>query len=185
MAAYDPAARPTQAQVANHLTRLMIEAGWEPRLDRLARRHVVPHLADLALTRPEQHPAWDALQFLQAPTGQTPHPPPPRRIDVHLHRLLSQEGWHHDVASLRRTLVIDPSWTPEPFLDALDRLVSSRPWWRSRSWDRDPRVREPILAILDVLRSRPSEAVRRRVRSLLRHRDPEISELARLLCASP
>ncbi|HHO54746.1 MAG TPA: serine/threonine protein kinase [Deltaproteobacteria bacterium] len=185
MAAYEPRDRPTHAQVIRYLDRLMAEAAWQPRLDQLAHRHVLPHLADLALTRPEQHPAWAELQFLQLPTGETPTVAPPRRIDEHLRRLLAEEGWHHRPEALRHTLAIDPSWTPAPFIEALDRLLETRPWWRRRDWEHDPRIRDPIVVILEFLQTRPNDEVRRHVRRLLRHGDPEVSAMAQLVFTAP
>ena len=179
MAAYDPDERPNHAEVAEHLSDLLRISRWRPDLEGLARQHVAAHLEDRTFHPPELHSAWQDLRFLEVPTGATPAVAPPRESDDRVRAFLAQEGWHLQTTVLRRMLATDPSWTTAPFLERLDQLMAPGPFWRTWRIKRDPRANPQIVAILEFLQARPTDEVRRRVRGLIRHRDPEISAMAR------
>ncbi|MCA9491543.1 MAG: serine/threonine protein kinase [Myxococcales bacterium] len=177
MCAYDPDDRPDHGEVVETLHVIATEAGFQPDLPRLARKAVLPLLASRSLDSPVRHPAWQELRFLETHTGGTPAGAPTRESDLRLARFLMQDDWHERSEQLRRTLAADPSWTARPLLDALTRLEGGSFW--SRLVGPQGQTRAQIVALLDLLRSRPDQEVLERVRPYLRHRDPELVLLAR------
>ena len=129
---------------------------------------VLPLLASRSLDSPVRHPAWQELRFLETHTGGTPAGAPTRESDLRLARFLMQDDWHERSEQLRRTLAADPSWTARPLLDALTRLEGGSFW--SRLVGPQGQTRAQIVALLDLLRSRPDQEVLERVRPYLRHR---------------
>jgi serine/threonine protein kinase len=182
MVAYDPAQRPDHAEVVQALSQIMAATTWTPDLYRLATREVAPQLQERTFESPRLHPAYPGLRFLETPTGATPAGAPPRQSDERLRAFLSEDGWHLRLETLRRMLATDPSWTSAPFLEQLDRLVGG-PFWKRWRQGRD--TRDQLVALLEFLRARPSDEVLERARALSRHRDPEISALARELTSNP
>jgi serine/threonine protein kinase len=178
MCAYDPSHRPDHAAVIDSLIRLMMFSGWVPDLPRLALKHVTPILDGQSFSSVLTHPAYKDLQFLEAPTGETPVMAAPREIDETIRAFLAREGWHHHLESLRRLLASDPSWTAAPFLELLDGLSSGRFF---RRWKTDEDSRDQMVAVLEVLKARSGPSVTARVKALTRHSDPEVSTLARAL----
>ncbi|MEZ4239833.1 MAG: serine/threonine-protein kinase [Myxococcota bacterium] len=180
MCAYDPARRPDHTEVVGALTRVLLGAGWQPNLARLARKHVVPYLEEQSFASPAEHPAYPELAFLEAPTGETPIHAPPRESDEALRAFLAGEDWHHHREHLRRILASDPSWTAAPFVEAIDRLVGGRFWRRFRD---DDEAREQLLIALELLQARPGAEVTSRAKLLRGHPDPDVAILARHICS--
>ncbi|MBX2801456.1 MAG: serine/threonine protein kinase [Myxococcales bacterium] len=179
MAAYEPAQRPDHQQVVDGVMHLMSSAGWVPDLPALGATHVTAHLREAPRLGLDREAARRDLAFLETPTGHTPDTAPPRTSDHALRSFLADAQWHHKPQVLDRLLAADPCWTADPLLEALDRAVRSRTLWR-RWWGTfDEASREKVVTLLELLRSRPTDAVLRRVRRLERNRDPEVRELAR------
>lgn len=176
MCAYDPESRPSHAGVIEGLSRVLMAAGWSPDLPRLARKHVSPYLEHQTFESAVRHPAYPDLHFLETPTGATPRGAPPRESDAAIRSFLAASDWHHRTEQLKRMLASDPTWTAAPLLEALDRLAGGRFW---RRWRSDADSRDQLVAILELLRARPSPKVADRARPLMRHWDPEVCELAR------
>jgi serine/threonine protein kinase len=181
LCAYDPARRPGYDDAVDALERLMLSAGMAPDLPRLARKQVLPVLELRSFESPKKHPAYPELRFLEDPTGATPAGAPPRRSDLGAREFLAADDWHKRSSELKRMLAADPSWTAAPVLEALERSIGGRFWWR---WRSDVDSRDQLLVLLELLRARPSAEVIERVRPLLRHWDPEVCELARQVTTS-
>lgn len=177
MCAYDPEERPDHADAYGVLGRVIETAGWAPDLHRLARKHVVPFLEARSFESPGRHPAWAELRsLLEERTGATPSVAPPRASDERIRSFLAEDGWHRRVDQLKRLLATDPSWTAAPFLEHLERLRAG-PFWRR--WMLNSGGRDELVAVLEFLGSRPGDEVSAKVRSYVRHRDPEVVALAR------
>jgi serine/threonine protein kinase len=176
MCAYRPRDRPDHSEVVGVLTRALLGAGWVPDLDRLSRKHVVPHLEEQSFESPVDHPAYPELRFLETATGDTPAVPPPRQSDEALRAFLAGEDWHLHREHLRRILASDPSWTASPFVEVIDRLVGGRFWRRFRA---DDDARGQLVIALELLKARPGPEVASRAKVLSRHPDAEVAELAR------
>jgi serine/threonine protein kinase len=176
MCAYDPDARPTYPEVVEGLRRLQGIASLVPDLPRLARHSVWPVLEDLCFASPVGHPSWPELAFLEQ-ADDPPSTVAPRRIDQEVRAVLERDDWFDRRAELRGLLGSDPSWSAAPLLELLDRLTGSGP--RLRRPRSSPEERDQLVFLLELLRARPVPEVRERARSLARHGDPEVSELAR------
>ena len=182
MVAYDPEDRPDHQQVATRLGRLMATARWTPDLYRFARYQVRPLIEDRTFDAPHLSSAYEDLRFLETSTGSTPEAALPRESDTHLRAYLANDDWHLRTTTLNRMLTADPSWTSAPFVEAIDRLVGVpfwRRWWRRRS----DRTTIQLVMILEFLRARPGPEVMERASALIRHRDPQVSSLARELAS--
>lgn len=187
MAAYEESHRPSYPEIVAAIDQLLRVTGWQPDLARVAERDVVPLLMERKYLAPQMHPAWEALAFLETPTGQTPPGAPPRQADAALAAFLADPTWHVRLPQLHRLLAVDPSWTEAPLLDALAAIERSQRRGCLGVFGRrklGSRRREQLLALLDVLKSRPSDAVRRRAWKLVGHADPEVASKAQELYAS-
>lgn len=187
MAAYEETERPTHLEVVATIDQLFMMTGWRADLPGLAERDVVPLLMERKYLAPHMHPAWDSLSFLEEPSGATPPGAPPREADAALRAFLADPSWHLRVRELHRLVAIDPSWTEAPLLEALTRIERSQRRGCLGLFGRrrfDSRARKQVLALLDVLRTRPTEAVRRRAWRLVGSPDPAVASLAQELYAS-
>ena len=180
MAAYEIDDRPTHPEIVQSVSQLMLVAGWQADLPRVAERDVVPLLQERPHITPHQHTAFPDLAFLETPSGHTPTRAPVREADTLIREFLTMPGWQRRTSQLKRMLAVDPSWTPAPFLEILDQLRRNR---RSRFWPfgqrEDREDREQLVVILEVLRARPDGEVRRHAWRLTGHNDPQVSALAR------
>ena len=185
MAAYEMEDRPSHRDVLTELLQLFRNTGWQSDLQALAERDVVPALLDRKFLEPRSHPAWNGLAFLETPTGTSPNTPPPRIADAEIRDMLKSAGWHRRLPQLHRMLAVDPSWTEAPFLEALDEIwLQQRPGCFALRFRRavpSKQTMEQVAAILRVLESRPSDAVRRRAWRWVGHQDAEVDSLARQL----
>lgn len=178
MCHYESDERLDPLDVVERLTALLRAARLEPNLEWLAGKHVLPMLESRTLEPPTRHPAWSDLAFLEEKTGTTPAGAPMRASDAQLAKFLQGPAWHERVGELKRRMAGDPSFTAEPLLEALARLESKSFWKRLVGPDEEER--EQIAAILDLLRARLDDPkVLARVRPYARHRDAELSLLAR------
>jgi hypothetical protein len=173
MCAYDAGQRPNYGQVLDALNRVRVHLGAAPDLERLARHHVWPILEELAFASPLRHPALPEVAFLERGSEATAQAP--RQIDAVVGKFLTRPDWFTRRGELRNLLGSDPSWTARPLLEQLDRVLASR----ARRMASEER--EQLVLLLELLRARPVPEVLERTRGLLRHADPEIAELARLV----
>jgi serine/threonine-protein kinase len=179
MCAYTPDERPSHAEVASTLRDVISAAGLEPDLTRFAREFVQPIFEQRANISPRRHPAWPEVSFLESGLGQ--RPPPPQPIDDKIRAFLLRDDWFDEIDTLRSLLAADSNWSAEPFIEFLEGAVS--PWWRF--WTRDKLPPEQIAALLETLRDRPSRSMATRLKSLLRHSDPQVKYLAAELISQP
>lgn len=171
MLAYDVRARPSYGALVGAVDAIVAKHGISSDLRTLAEETVGPLVEARALDDPRRHPAYARLQFLEARTGDTPAPSPPRSADTHLRAFFAEPGWHARGAELKRLLARDPSWTVEPLLELLDTAVPR--WWQI--WRPEVLSTDQVRVVLSVLESRPGPEVGVRARRLARHPDDEIA----------
>lgn len=175
MTAYDPAMRPDHQTVGATVTELLRGIPWPPDLARLARKTVLPWLAEQAEQRVDVHPAYEHLRFLEA----DPAPDAPESAgDRRLRAFLSQPHWQSRSETLQEILVEDPGWTAGPWAEALEVLRdrSLLAWIRGPSHEGADRDR--VVLALQMMLRRPNAALEPQLRWLRRHQDPEIRDLA-------
>jgi len=177
MTAYDPSDRPEHLTVASEVMDLLRVVPWPADLPRLGAEAVVPLLAEQSVQRPDRHPAYPQLRFLEDAT-----PSPDAREsegDRRLREFLADPRWSARSDRLRRILLEDPAWTAGPWSDLIDSM--KRPGlgaWLFGPIHRGPE-RERMVFALKMAARRPDPSLAGRLRWLRRHRDPEIRHLAR------
>lgn len=181
MCAWNARLRPSHAAVAVALSDLMARGDLLADMEAFAARHVVPLGAERKPLALDRCPECDELVDLESwpPDEQLDDlrpaaRPPPAPSDAAIRRFLSHRGWEEKVPELRNLLTRTGQWTETPFLTILDR--ASAPWWKF--WVPGADARQ-VAAALDVLKVRPTPAVRKRARALTAHTDPAISDAAR------
>src|SRR5262249_25582226 len=123
------------------------------------------------------HPIYPEVAFLETAEPLSEAASVPRQIDLELREFFLLPDWHARSTELRHLLGSDPSWTAAPVLEVVDRVMGG--WFRLRF--RNQVQRNELVHLLQILRSRPGPDPAERARTLLRHWDPEVCELARQL----
>ena len=172
MCAYAPNDRPSHAEVASTLARVIESSGLQHDLAGLAQAQVLPIFERRSRLEPQQHPAWEEVAFLESSTSRPAAPLP--SIDDKIRAFLRRGDWYTEIDTLRALLAADTNWSADPFIEFLEG--ASTPWWQF--WSRDRIPAEQIAAVLQTLRQRPSAVVAASVKGLVRHSDPQVKYLA-------
>ncbi len=176
MCCYEEEDRPDHETLARRLGELQDQLGLSRDLSAWATAEVFPQFRDRPRIRPIDHPSYPQLAFLERQARKVQFPAPPD-VDQELRLFLKQPGWWEDLHDLEIILVKNPHWSEAPFLE---RLPSGhRSWWRF--WGGPEVDSNEIVAILDVLRHRPSRDVLQRAEQLRRHSDDNIALAAQRL----
>jgi len=163
MCSYEPLDRPTPGEVQEVIHTIQQDADLPSDLGRFAVRVVVPLWQTRAVGPPREHPAWEDVSFLERVPADDPFSAAPvgteetteHTADRRVREFLAREGWEEQKRELKWLLTLEPEWTPEPFLELLDRHARW-PWWRL--WGRRPSNTEVAVA-LELLKLRPSPDV--------------------------
>lgn len=185
LCAWEAAERPTIDQLIAAIEAFQVQAGISRDLVSFAAANIAPMVDGRNRLKPSDHPAWHEVAFLEDPDsidglsadlGATPAPGLAETADRRVRRFLAEPGWEERRRELKWLLAFNPDWTPEPFLDVLERAHTPR--WQF--WRRGVNSSELHMA-LDALKHRPVPAVVEAVKAFAEHEDPEVAELAQLL----
>jgi serine/threonine protein kinase len=173
MCKYDEFDRPNHQQVADDLEQIQQQFGLAPDLPGWAQRELVPLFKNRSRIRPIDHPSYPDLAFVerQASTVRSPAPPD---VDQQIRAFLKRADWEQRLDELELTLLENPHWSEAPFLELLPN--GSRSWWQF--WGAGDLPADKVIAILRLLRQRPTAAVRERAQQLRRHTDPRVAQAA-------
>jgi serine/threonine protein kinase len=173
MCHYDESGRPDHARVVRELDAVLRDAELQPDLRGWARRELVPLFRNRTRVRPIDHPAYPELAFVERMARMVRFPAPPD-VDQEVRVFLRRPDWHLALPELDLILLKNPHWSEAPFLELLPS--GPRAWWQF--WGGSEVPTEQVVAVLAVLRERPTPAVRERALHLRRHADPRVVEVA-------
>lgn len=169
MCQYDESKRPSHADVVHELESVMRDGNLVPDLRGWARSELLQMFKARPRVRPIDHPAYPELAFVERMARMVRFPAPPD-VDQEIRVFLRRPDWHQALTDLELILIKNPHWSETPFLELLPS--GPRVWWQF--WGGSEVSADQILAVLTVLKERPTAAVRDRALHLKRHSDPRI-----------
>ncbi|MEQ1502419.1 MAG: serine/threonine-protein kinase [Myxococcota bacterium] len=178
MCRYDESQRPNHAEVVQELEGILKDGGVKPDLFGWARRELVPLFRTRSKVRPIDHPAYPELAFVERMARMVRFPAPPD-VDQELRVFLRRPDWNLQLDELDLVLLKNPHWSETPLLEVLPS--GPRAWWQF--WGGQEVSSDHIVTALQLLKERPSAAVRERALHLKRHSDPRVVEAADALLA--
>ena len=172
---YEPEDRPSSAELAHQIQRLLNAEGRPPDLPQFASEEVRPIFDTNSLVDPRTHWAYKKVSFLNklGPTGPNGDPD----IDTKLRHFLQTPGWATQLEHLWTLLLLNPSWTTAPFLEWLEARESS--WWQF--WSQNQASVPQKIALLRIFGCRFDDEVRVSVTRFLRDPSVAVQKLARAL----
>jgi serine/threonine protein kinase len=174
--AYEPEDRPSHAEAAEELQKVMAVGALSPDVHAFARQVVKPLVAAKRTKIPQEHEDWEDIAFLEepvpvldlrAPTVDV-DPEVAEANDAQIRKILGAVSWSNHLARLRLLLEDRAAWTPAPFLEVLDRGIEG-----------DERDSRRLAMCINLLRQRPAPEVVRRVRALAHADDDMVARTAR------
>ncbi|MCB9675628.1 MAG: serine/threonine protein kinase [Alphaproteobacteria bacterium] len=175
MTTYDRHKRPDAVQVEQRALQILNHEGGLPDMERFANDHVRPIFEANSLIDPRATQDYEELAFLDAMGPTRPGGDP--AIDAKLRRFLATPGWAARVEELWTLLLLNPSWTAEPFIEWLDKRKAQ--WWQF--WQQNTATVPQKIALLRILACRFDDDVRRRVMRFKADPNPRVRKLAEQL----
>lgn len=174
--AYEPEDRPTHAEAADELRKIMAFGNMSPDVHAFARQVVKPLVAAKRQYKPEEHADWEDIRFLEKSVPHMDLSAPTLDVDSrragtnddHIRKVLGLSQWSSYLPRLRLLLEDRGAWTVAPFVEHLDAALDGE--------DTDPRR---LAMCVNLLRQRPGPDVVRRVRGLVDYHDDMVARTAR------
>lgn len=183
MCHWEPDRRPEYPEVRDRILDIQQAGRLESELGGFAERFVASAVAERPRIDPRVHPKWEEVAFLEDP-GEEGIPEVKVRADAsaladqRVRKFMAHEDWAARKRELKWLLALHPEWSAAPFLEVLQR--TTRPWWVF--WTQVASADE-VAVTLEILRHRPVEEIRPYAEQLASHRDPRVSDAARVILA--
>ena len=175
MCSYAPEDRFLHPEVVARIDAIAVAARIDLDLTAFASGPVKKAFASRERQRPIDHQDYAEISFLDKRKHKGKAAPPD--VDAKIRAVLANADWMERLEELEDLFLSNPHWSPAPFVELLPHEI--KPWWKF--WEPDMAEPDTLLTVLELLKRRPTQSVRRRASVLLAHPDQRVSEAARKL----
>jgi serine/threonine protein kinase len=175
MTTYDRHQRPDAIDVEQRALQILEHEGGVPDMEKYANDFVRPIFEANSLIDPRATDDYEELAFLDRLGPTQPGGDPD--IDTELRKFLASPRWTQRVEELWTLLLLNPSWTAQPFVEWLDKR--KKQWWQF--WQQNTATVPQKIALLRILACRFDDDVRKRVVRFKSDPSPRVRKLAEQL----